>query len=234
MYLPKNSFVHSIPCNVEKTQVLLIEGMRLSCNMVITSFLRLQSSLVSIEQNDFHDYAPYFLDAWSIIDSANRFDRLREKLRNSEILPDPKKSNYTNILRKTTAFRNSFQHLEERIVNEGIPVNEIIPIFWVIKWLNVQDSKTILSHIMISWAPRKDMFSAIINPLWKKLLIWVNEISLESFDRKWKRIEIVLDDIIAAVRFFLTDLELQLHQQLPPDTPCQMADFRLSTTMTSQ
>lgn len=221
MLLTNDSFINNVPNNLDLKQQQLIEAFRYSGNMTMLSFDRLKVSLFNVLANNF---TPPFLDIWSVIDSAEKFFRILNSLYDGWVKSES--ISHYNILKDINPFRNTFHHLDERITKEDANLISNIPLFWTIKFLKYEGWETIKSIVLLSWTPRKDMYTHTLLPQsWLMYNIWVHDIILESYNKQWKRIEVKIDNIIRAIEYFFINLDEQLNNQIPKDSPRSWSDL---------
>lgn len=112
MLIPEDSPLRKPPAEFSRRQVLLLDGLRYSAEMAHIAYERLyanaQAMAASKDEPSVREIATCMLDAWSIIDSANRF---RDLLENLPGLPN---SPWRRLLRDRTedaaALRDCVQH----------------------------------------------------------------------------------------------------------------------------
>lgn len=118
-YLPKE-------LNVE--QLLIFDSIRITLEIIEFNFLNLQNSLLNISklENKKENISVIFNYAWNIIDYTSRFIKIYKEL--------PSESNYEvlNSIIHVNSFRNTLQHLNERI-NESLIINKS-PFYGILIW----------------------------------------------------------------------------------------------------
>jgi hypothetical protein len=211
MIVKKDSPIYKIPKEVSPKEILLLEGIRYSANMALVSYGRLRTLLheLSIEERPFDYWYCALNDAWGVIDSANRFYKLTNKLiPNLEL---PIKIEYNNFKK----LRDSFHHLEERI--EEKQTKEHFPLFGVLTWtyfnpdVSENDAKIIVFAPGIQQGEKEFQIS---KPFGKDFRIPIDHIYLTASERALKsspvKVEIV--NIIASIESSVKKIEEILNQ----------------------
>ena len=117
MLIPEDSPLRVLPTDLSRRQVLYFDGIRYAAEMINLSYNRLFSQLMEIGATDREvttlDIATAMLDAWSIVDSTNRFRDLVKRT------PGLHRKSWKHILLADTsevdAMRNGIQHIEGNI-----------------------------------------------------------------------------------------------------------------------
>ncbi|MGF7140751.1 hypothetical protein [Roseimarinus sediminis] len=137
----ENSILRYLPIELEKRQMLILDSIRFTLEMIDYSYNQLREKLLvtSKMKNRQYDLPELFIYAWSIVDNSKRFYSLYKKL--------PSNDNHKNVenLDFLRTFRNTYQHLDQR-VDESILINEK-PIYGSLKWLytDLETKKTVFS-----------------------------------------------------------------------------------------
>ena len=119
MLIPEDSPLRLLPTDLSRRQVLYFDGIRYAAEMVNLAYNRLFAQLMEIGATNRDvttlDIATAMLDAWSIVDSTNRFRDLVEQT------PGLRKKPWKHILLAHTSevddMRNDIQHMENNISN---------------------------------------------------------------------------------------------------------------------
>ncbi len=109
----KNSVLFRLPKNLNSKQRLVLDGIRYSVQIADQSFLSLLNSLFmySAIEPTLQSSAAIFANAWSIVDSLTRLDKLLNCLTE---LHDQEPIKQFREKAKIKRMRNHIQHLDER------------------------------------------------------------------------------------------------------------------------
>jgi hypothetical protein len=128
LVVSEQSALRKTPSSLSRVQVLLLDGIRYAAEMADIAYERLRSALLKItdmrpNEATTRDIARAMLDAWSIVDSVNRF---RDLIREGGF---PRDVWYNRLMRGTSAvdnLRNEVQHLVARRENSA-PSSRVAP-----------------------------------------------------------------------------------------------------------
>lgn len=117
MLIPEDSPLRLLPMDLSRRQILYFDGIRYAAEMINLSYNRLFAQLMEIGATDRDvttlDIATAMLDAWSIVDSTNRFRDLVKQT------PGLRNEPWQRILLANTSevddMRNGIQHIEGNI-----------------------------------------------------------------------------------------------------------------------
>lgn len=130
--LDADSPFRHLPTQLDVRQAMFCDGVRFAIEMLNCSYLRLESCLSRMAAGEpLEDLTPMaFLDAWSVIDSANRlrvllntFPRLKKKTPPLQLV--------MRALQPAEALRNSVQHLPGDIEKHS---GSDVPTWGVLHW----------------------------------------------------------------------------------------------------
>jgi hypothetical protein len=153
MFIPMDSPLRNPPDSFSRQQILFLDGIRYSAEMIRIAYERLWTQLepISVPPPDdtpitTDDIARAMLDAWSIIDSANR---LRDLL--SELPGLPNSSSWRRIFLANTeeadGLRNAVQHPLGEI---GKSLAEVGQLWGFLSWAQVREGKYTGKWLMMS------------------------------------------------------------------------------------
>lgn len=127
--LSENSPLKYLPRELKGEQLLIFDSIRITLEMIEHSYSCLEERLLYISkpENKKKEVSAIFNYAWTIIDHTSRFIKIYKEL--------PSDSNYEvlNSIKHANSFRNTFQHLNERI-NESLLKNRS-PFYGILIWL---------------------------------------------------------------------------------------------------
>jgi hypothetical protein len=140
------------PASFSRQQVLFLDGIRYSAEMIRIAYERLWTQLDAInvpppDNADIttDDIARAMLDAWSIVDSANRF---RDLVREFPGLPNtPWEHIFLANTVEVDALRNIFQHQESEIGKSLVKVGQL---WGFLSWAQVRGGKYTGKWLMMS------------------------------------------------------------------------------------
>jgi hypothetical protein len=201
-----------LPGQLDRKQMLYLDGIRYSIEMADLAHLRLQQTLLELA-NHSDDSAPmhlYFVaavqDAWSIVDSVHR---LRGLLHQAPGIK--RKSPGLRLFDQRTAeiepLRNSVQHLNSQI---NSIVSQNIPVWGILSWFTMTDPN--MSSGVCCTLIAGTMFESkghlVVNPLGKNLALPVDLITLSASGHT-----ICLSDVMSDVERITRSMEQQLEKQ---------------------
>ncbi len=206
--LPKeNSILRLLPFSLDKRQLLILDSIRFTLEMIDYSnnMLKEKLRITSKGKNRQHDLPELFTYAWNIVDNSKRFYSLYKKL--------PSVNNHRNIenLDFLRTFRNTYQHLDQRI-DESILSNEK-PIYGSLKWQfnDVETNKTVY-NLAISGINLGTKGHNIYPEGKSKSKNEIDNIIIETVDAKGMR-EIDLSELYLNIVDITDKLEIQLNEQ---------------------
>jgi hypothetical protein len=178
-----DSPLRNIPTDVPGGQVMFLDGIRYSAEMLVLAYGRLVPELEHIalaSQNDVSPgsrvYEAVMLDAWSVVDSANRLRTLLEGMRG--IRRTPGMELFIRQLAPAEDLRNAVQHLRSEIPGA---TDEIT--WGSIAWVHAPtpDARQVQSLVLIAGSPRETERPAI-NPAGnQEVTVPVGAIELTGF-----------------------------------------------------
>jgi hypothetical protein len=152
MLIPMDSPLRKPPSSFSRQQVLFLDGIRYSAEMIRIAYERLWTQLNAItvpppDNSDIttDDIARAMLDAWSIVDSANR---LRDLVREFPGLPNtPWEHVFLANTVEVDALRNAVQHPETEIRRSLAEAGQL---WGFLSWAQVRGGKFTGKWIMMS------------------------------------------------------------------------------------
>jgi hypothetical protein len=185
MLIASGSALTKIPKDLDRRQVFLLEGIVQCAASLDFSMAILVNELEMLshdkpkegsENSIFDRGYLIFKEAWNFIDTCTRLASLLEMI--SIPSPDPKP--ILENLQKAKGFRNTYQHLDERI--EEFMVDANTPVWGGLNWLVIKDyGCKIYSYIY--GGRRYGTHSHLINPAGLTIHPPIDHITLEAVQR---------------------------------------------------
>jgi len=167
-----------LPSGLNARQVMYFDGIRYAVEMLDASFTRLASGIeevVTVEQAD--NAAVLFLDAWSVVDSANRLRVLMKQFPGMK--RDPPVRILQATLAKVEALRNSVQHLPGDIQEHS---ERGTPTWGSLHWLWVDDYPDARIFMTVPGTMRKmSSVGSVLSPSGRAMYVNPEFISLEAY-----------------------------------------------------
>jgi len=206
MLLKPESILKFLPKEIELKQRLIFDSIRFTIEMIECSFFELNMNLEKLALRRTKRNLPQiFLYAWSIIDNVKRFIALNKKL------PSKDEHSYLNSLRKVVEFRNTFQHLDERI--DEVLFLQQAPFYGALVWeYKNQATNGVEIFIALSGIRYSKTHEFKVTE-YKNLEHPINNIRLESVNKK-NKIIINLNELYRALFSVIEFLEKDLKNQL--------------------
>lgn len=182
MIIDKDSFLYNLPTGLAVRDLLIIDSIRFTIEMIDFNYQFLLKDLKKIshssDNNDFRkDLIPVFNYCWSLIDNCQRL------IKQYKLLPSDNKHKLINEISYITPLRNTFQHMDERI--KECLFESDMPFYGVISWeIKLTADEMTQKFFLISslYIPRGKLNHTVekkTNPL-NELV----DIKLETFIRK--------------------------------------------------
>ena len=183
MLINKDSIFNKIPANLDQRQIFLLEGIRFCANSITLSFEKLYDEISYISENNLRDESSVtiFKEAWNQIDMTYRLTNFIKSFAGNFDQSKVKPGGNFEYLLKTKPFRNSFQHIDERIDEVLLGLNA--PIWGNISWLKTINSESIKSFVISAGHPRNDFENKIINPLDLHIIDIIDFITIEAVQK---------------------------------------------------
>jgi hypothetical protein len=224
MIIDQQSPFRQLPARLNREQILFFDGIRYSIEISDQAHIRLQQALhtLSVEaqpsENESGSFVSAFQDAWIIVDSVYRLQRLLRHM------PGFKQSTprFRLFLERTKGIeplRNFVQHLSTGI-NAFLDKN--LPLWGTLSWFSVrEDGSGGLSCVLVPGAIFASAGHPIVDPRQRSVKHPVDLITLTvGADR------VCLSDIMAEVTELARSFESQLKNQFVGE-PTLGADLRV-------
>lgn len=145
--LSEDSPLHFLPEQLKKDQLMILDSLRFTLEMLDYSYSQLIKSLENIslgKENKIHFKVFHY--AWSVIDHSQRFQKLYKTL-------NPPNESLINKLNYVDNFRNAIQHVDMNIkpTSNVNMIDNGRPIYGALKWVVFNsDTKEIHTSLLIS------------------------------------------------------------------------------------
>lgn len=213
--ISENSPLNLIPTELRRRDVFLVEGIRYAVSIVDLSYKNLINILNRIsteEKSDSQTHYSIFKEAWTIIDFSWKLKKILLQI-NQEQQPDNGNQNEKHLdirfLEQLKKFRDTFQHLDERI--DEVMVNENAYVLGTISWLYVINEKKVYSCSVAPGHPRAS--SDLINPAGLIVTQGSCHITLDSIHRNGEKLKIDISNLLETMQEFVTKFEIFLTQE---------------------
>ncbi|MCF8321713.1 MAG: hypothetical protein K9I26_01040 [Flavobacterium sp.] len=108
-------------------EIIIFDALRFTCEMIDSTYPKFLEKILDISHSKPGKNAPsIFQDCWTIVDNAARVEKICRRLPWEK--PDEILSDFANL----RLFRNTFQHLEDRI-DKTISITKM-PLYGIISW----------------------------------------------------------------------------------------------------
>jgi hypothetical protein len=215
MLFKTDSIFNKIPANLNQRQIFLLEGIRFCANSISLSFEKLYDEIFYISHNSLKEESStiIFKEAWSQIDTTYRLTNLIKSFAGNSDLSKVKPGGNFEYLLKAKPFRNSFQHIDERIDEILLELNA--PIWGNISWLKTENKDLVKSFVISAGHPRDDFENKIINPLELHLIDIVDFITIESVQKKFQEpiLSINLSELYRRTKLVIEKISSDLESQ---------------------
>ena len=159
----KDSVLRRLPANMDRRQVLFLDGIRHAGEIATLAMTRLRCTLTTIA-NEAHDvemadglYTSAFLDAWALVDVIDRFRTLWSQLPGRQRPVTQSSPSFAEIAQPVRNLRNVADHLAQRadyvVAHRGSALG-------VLSWYTVMHSQIKDSEI------EEALFCAIVPGSW--------------------------------------------------------------------
>lgn len=128
--LSKNSALKFLPKEMKLEQLLIFDALRITVEIIEYNYSCLEKRLKELSQIDGkkEGESVIFSHAWNIIDATSKFIKIYKEL------PSTSEYEILNSINHVNKFRNTFQHLNERINESVLPTNS--PIYGALIWFH--------------------------------------------------------------------------------------------------
>ena len=237
LLVQENSILNKIPVVLNPRQVFVPEGIRFSANSISLCFNNLSTELIniSIESTNgvpsIESFYSIISNAWNMIDWTNRLTTLISSFSPTDETK-PIGENFAYLLR-TKEFRNTLQHIEERIDEQIISLN--VPVWGFITWTKCIDENLFRLFTLMAGHARETRYMPISNPLGNPIASSIDHITLHSIVKRptYHMEQISLSELYQRTQNVINklekDMELQLSQHMHHGTFSQ--DFFVSVDL---
>lgn len=203
--MQQNSILKHLPA-INERHLLILDSIRFTIEIIEYSFNKLENSLLSFSKSKTkQDYISIsmFMYAWTILDTTRRFIRLYKTL------PSNHGHANINIIEYVDSFRNTYQHLDERI-DESL-INSKKPFYGYLKWVySNSESKKVENYMAISGLYYSENSEFIVGTYNEDKII--DEIILETVNKIGKT-EVNLSKLFNEIKSVVESLENELEIQ---------------------
>ena len=213
--ISKDSILNSIPLEMRRKDIFILEGIRYASNILDITFKNLEQTLLKTsnsEESHKTDFYTIFKEAWSFIDFSWKLRNILILLEMEEDKKNHEKNNSIDIsfLEQTKDFRNTFQHLDDRI-NEVIVIENAY-VWGTLSWLYMNEAPTVMSFSIAAGVPRGS--ANIINPIGERIKLPISHITLDSINRGKKKISINLSELYEKIKILIENFEMIITPQI--------------------
>jgi hypothetical protein len=128
--ISKDSILKNLPPNLNRKEILVLDSLRFLFEMIDSSFENLENRIIELSRQETKRNVPeIFGYAWSIIDNSVRVVNVAKQL------PWEYPEQILGHLNYIKEFRNTFQHLDERI--DASLLDTQSPFLGVISWTHL-------------------------------------------------------------------------------------------------
>ena len=205
-----NSTLRNLPVALDRKQALFLDGIRHSAEMVEVAYSRLKVTLTSLAKADGHpmgsEFTEAFLDAWSVIDAADRFRALWKLQPFAENLPQNHlQQPIDQEFKSVRDLRNLSDHLAQRadyvLSKNGTALG-------CLKWITVLDNGDFQGCILVPGTFRPTTVN-FAYPAGRTVELPTGFIDLSAGEYS-----VVLDDVIASIQAHVSAIEILLDREL--------------------
>lgn len=176
--LPELSVFKNLPLEMDSYQRLIFDSIRITFEMIEYDYEALEKELYNLSQKDTvkEHVSRVFSHAWGIIDHSSRLIKLFQKL------PSASEHKILDPIIAVNAFRNTIQHLHERIDESMIENNS--PFYGILSWYHKNlETLELTPKILVSgitWAFKANLTIPDVSDSSME----VNDICLQTVDKK--------------------------------------------------
>lgn len=201
----------NLPLGLGKRQTLILDTLRFLMEMVDYSYSQLENNLLQISKSDGKRNTPAtFGYIWSIIDNAIRIVNISKKL------PWEFPDQVFGHLYYLKDFRNTFQHIEDRIDESLLKTQS--PFLGVVTWTYLDlDTKEFKLVQLISGNLLHGPNAEQTVPNLEHSNNELNSICLHTVNRKGEKIKCDISEIIQNLKRLVCELEKQFENFSPID-----------------
>lgn len=218
--------LNNIPIELNRKDVFILEGIRYAYSIIQLSYEKLYTELYKASKTIGDEinlsslsYYEIFKEAWSVIDFSWKLRNLIMQIDHPNEVEEKKDSavNENDILNidfftKIRDFRNTFQHLDERI--SEIIVQQNASVWGNISWLYVINKNKLQTCVLFPGHPRSS--TKIINPGGLLIQSQISHVTLASLTRKGEEISINISELMDDIEDLINNMEKVIEIQLTP------------------
>lgn len=211
----KETIFNNIPTEMRRKDVFVLEGIRYAYGMINLTYKNLEILLLHAstkKESESINFYGIFKEAWSLIDLSWRLRNIICLLENKSTENNKSKLLDLSFFNPVREFRNTLQHLDERIEEVLVVQNDYL--WGTLSWLYTKDAQKFLSISMAPGHPRSSVSVNAINPAGQNIKIPLSHITLDSLNRQKLRISLNLTELYEQIDRMLLDLDAILRPQI--------------------
>lgn len=201
--IKQNSPLKCLPQNISLKEIIIFDAIRFTCEMIDSTYPKFLDKILDvINSKPNSNFPSIFQDCWLIIDCSARVEKICRKLPWEK--PDEILSDFTNL----RLFRNTFQHLEDRI-DKTISITKM-PLYGIITWIHkLPNSDKVELYQLISGNVLSDIgtFGKQTIETYDEKSSEINNLNLQTFDANGNNIILDIEDLILKLKKLITELE---------------------------
>jgi len=204
--LSSDSSFRRLPAGLNTRQAMYFDGVRFAIEMLALSYSRLEVTLAAVANDEqAKDLTPgIFLDAWGVVDSANRlrvllseFPGLKKKTPPAQLL--------ARSLQPVEVLRNSVQHLPGDI---NLHADSDIPTWGTLHWMFATGPERVKMLLLVPGCTRKMTgLGRMPSPAGRAFHAEVDHVTLSAYGN-----EVDLSEVHRAVAAFVPSIEAALDE----------------------
>jgi hypothetical protein len=213
--IPRESILYSIPTEMRRKDVFILEGIRYAAGTLGDIFANLEMAALDLSKKgkpEESNFYKIFKEAWSFIDFSWRLRNIMTLL-DSEMDEEKIKGKRPvdiSFLDPIREFRNTFQHLDERMIETMVKENSYI--WGTLSWLYTKESSNVTCITIAPGHPRSK--ADVVNPTGQFIKLPISHITLQSINRKKEKIKINLTELHKNINLLLVDFEAIIKPQI--------------------
>jgi hypothetical protein len=184
VWLDDRSPLRALPLNLDRRQLLLLDGIGMSIDMAVLAYRQLQAALHEhMRRNgpttDRLTTVHAVMDAWTVIDATNRLRVLVQKLTRHGLKRGSAIHSFLRSVEPVLPLRNAVQHLDgqiEQMIGGGQPV------WGSLSWANVEspDAPSFQVGLLMPGPIVPPYELPVVNPLGRHVEIPIGLVTLTS------------------------------------------------------
>lgn len=201
--IEENSPLKCLPLNISLKETIIFDAIRFTCEMIDSTYpIFLDKILDVILSKPNKNLPSIFQDCWLIIDCSARVEKICRKL------PWEKPEEILSDFKNLRLFRNTFQHLEDRI-DKTISITKM-PLYGIISWIHkLPNSDKVELYQLISGNVLSEIgtFGKQTVEVYDEKSSEINNLNLHTFDVEGNDIILDIEDLILKLKKLITELE---------------------------